>query len=74
MIENKEILDNFVYKEDIESINNKQKIMFSLVQKRKLNSIVNKMVKAIESNNNKLIYRAPFLQVLGAKLYMLLFK
>lgn len=74
MIENKEILDNFVYKEDIESINNKQKIMFSLVQKRKLNSIVNKMVKAIESNNNKLIYRAPFWQVLGAKLYMLLFK
>lgn len=74
MIDNKEVLDNFIYKEDIESINDNQKIMFSLVQKRKLNSIVNKMVKAIETDNNKLIYRAPFLQVIGAKIYMLLFK
>lgn len=37
-------------------------------------SIVKKIVKAIEAKNNHFIYRAPFLQVLGTKLYMLLFK
>lgn len=74
MIENKELLNNDIYKEDIESINDNQKVMFSFIEKRKLNSIVNKMYQAIMSENDKLIYRAPFFQVLGAKLYMLLFK
>lgn len=37
-------------------------------------SIVKKIVKAIESKNNHFIYRTPLSQVLGTKLYMLLFK
>ena len=74
MIENKELLNNEIYKEDIKSINDNQKKLFSIIEKRNLNSIVNQMQKAIESNNNKLVYRAPFFQVLCAKVYMLLFK
>lgn len=74
MLENKELLNNKIYIEDIESIIGNQKKIFSLIEKKRLNSIVTKMINAIESNNNKLIYRAPLIQVLGAKLYMLLSK
>lgn len=74
MVENKSILKNKVFTEDIESIIENQKKQFNLIEKKNLSSIVNKMYKAIESNTNKLIYRAPFIQVIGAKLYMLLFK
>ena len=74
MLENKELLNNKIYIEDIESIIGNQKKIFSLIEKKRLNSIVTKMINAIESNNNKLIYRAPLIQVLGAKLYMLLLK
>ena len=37
-------------------------------------SIVKKIVKAIESKNNRFIYRSPFLQVIATKFYMFLFK
>lgn len=47
---------------------------FHIFSKKKYSSITKKMVKAIESNSHKFIYRAPFSQVLFLKLYMLLFK
>lgn len=74
MLENKNTLTNKMFTEDMESITDSQKFQFSLMEKRNLSSIVNKMYKAIESDSNKLIYRAPILQVIGAKIYMLLFK
>jgi len=45
-----------------------------LIEKKKLTTIVNKMTKAIESKSNKLKYRAPILQTIGLKLYMLFIK
>lgn len=74
MIENKNILKEEMFNQSLESISKTMEDQFSLIEKKNLSSIVNKMYKAIESNSNRLIYRAPFIQVLGAKLYMLLFK
>ena len=74
MIENKDILNDLVFNQSLESISQTQREQFSLIEKKHLSSIVNKMYKAIESDSNKLIYRAPFIQVLGAKLYMMFFK
>lgn len=74
MIENKNNLSGSLFTQTLESISSVQQEEFSLIEKKHLSSIVNKMYKAIESDSNKLIYRAPFFQVLGAKLYMLFFK
>ena len=44
---------------------------FNLFEKENLNSIVSKIEKAVVIDNPKFIYRAPLLQVIGAKLYQL---
>lgn len=72
MIENKEVLNNEIFKKDINKIIEKEKIIFSLIEKKRLNSVVNKMIKAIESENNKLTYKTPIIQALVAKIYTLL--
>lgn len=72
MIDNKETLNNEVFN-DMKKIISKQEKMFNFIEKKDLSSIVKTMVKAIESDSNKLIYRKPFIQALGAKIYMLLF-
>ena len=72
MIDNKEILNNEVFN-DMKKIISKQEKMFNFIEKKDLSSIVKAMVKAVESDSNKLIYRKPFIQALGAKIYMLLF-
>ena len=74
MIENKEILNNDIFNEPIEKIVEKQKRIFSIIEKKSIKSIVNKMYYAITSNDNKLVYRAPFIQVIGIKIYMLFSK
>ena len=74
MIENKNNLSGSLFTQTLESISSVQQEEFSLIEKKHLSSIVNKMYQAIESDSNKLIYRAPFFQVLGAKLYILFFK
>lgn len=51
-----------------------QKRIFKILSKKKLTSITKKIVKAVECKKLGLKYRAPFIQVLGAKIYMLLFK
>ncbi len=48
--------------------------VFNLLELTYTDSIVKKIVKAVESKNNHFIYRNPLLQVFGAKMYMLLFK
>lgn len=74
MIENKELLNNDIFLEPVEEIINKQNKLFSYIESKNINSIVNKMYNAIISDNNKLIYRAPLIQVIGIKLYMLFIK
>lgn len=59
------------FKEELELIKKQENLFFSLIEKKKFNSIVNKIIKATESNNPKKIYRAPLSQVIGAKLYHL---
>ena len=39
-----------------------------------LDSITKKVVEAVLDNSNKFLYRAPLLQVIMTKLYMLFFK
>jgi len=74
MIQNKEILNNKIFVEPVEKIIKKQMKLFGIVEKKNLNSIVNKMYEAVISENNKFLYRAPLSQIIGAKLYMILFK
>lgn len=71
MLENKYKYMNIdsYFKSQIEKIRKKENLIFTLLEKRSLSSIGNKIVKAIDSNNHRFIYRAPFLQSLGVKIY-----
>lgn len=51
-----------------------QSLLFQTLGRKRTDSIVRKIVKATNDSSHRLLYRAPFLQVLGAKLYMLLWK
>lgn len=57
------------FKKQIPKIKAKEKLTLQLMEKEKLNSIVNEIIKAIESPNPEFIYRAPTSQVIGAKIY-----
>lgn len=59
------------FKCELEMIRIKENLILNLLGQNNYDSIVNKIVKAIDSNNPKFIYRAPLLQVVGAKLYSL---
>lgn len=72
MLENKyEDMKNSYFKEELELIRKKENLFFSLLEKQELDSIVNKICKAIKIKNPKFIYRAPFIQVVGVKLYQI---
>ena len=76
MINNKEeYMQKSLYFNNIvqKQIKNQNKL-FSIIEKKSLKSIVKQMTKAVESNSSKLKYRAPLLQTLGAKLYLILLK
>ena len=60
-----------LFKEELELIRKKENIIL-FFEKKNLNSIVNKLEESI--NGDKFIYRAPLLQVVGAKLYNLFFE
>ena len=45
------------------------RILFDIIEKKNNRTVVNKMVRAIKGNNNRLIYSAPFIQVIPVKLY-----
>lgn len=62
----------FKNKKDI--IINRGKLIHKFIEKKNFDSIVKKIIKAINSTGNKFIYRAPFLQVVGAKIYSLFFE
>ena len=61
----------FLYCDDLVM---EQKRFFNVIESLDLSSIVYQMIDAIESNNNKLFYKAPLSQKIFTKLYMLLFK
>lgn len=51
-----------------------QHLLFSLIEKKQLRSVVRKMVKCIETRHPRLIYRVPISQVIPCKLYELFFQ
>jgi len=57
-----------IKKEQIKLIKKSENLVLKLFEKRKLDSIVNKIVKAINSENPRFIYSAPFTQNLFAKI------
>ena len=59
------------FQNQIDLIRKRETLVSYLLEHKNLNSIVKQIVKAIESKKMKFIYRAPFLQVIGAKLYLL---
>lgn len=74
MLENKyKDMTNGYFKEEIEMIRKKETLFFRLLEHQEYKSIVKKINKAILSEHPKFIYRAPFFQSVGAKLYQIIF-
>lgn len=75
MIDNREMsTTESVFNTIYPSVSYYQKTLFNIFGKKDTSSISKKMVKAVNSKHPKFLYRAPFSQVVGAKLYMFLFK
>lgn len=68
MLDNKMDINSYFDKQ-IKQIRKKENFIFGFLEKKNYNSISNKIVKAIRSNNPKFIYRAPCLQAIGTKIY-----
>lgn len=62
--------DNVIYK-NREVINSEQRRLFNLVESRDYDSLINNIVKQIESSNPKFKIKAPFIQRLFVKLYII---
>jgi len=74
MLENKyKDMKKGYFKEEMEIIRKKESIFFYILEHQEYNSIVKKITKAILSEHPKHIYRAPFFQSLGAKIYQIFF-
>ena len=65
--------DNY-FKDKTEKIKTKEQMILKYLGKKSTNSIAKKITKAIDSSNPKFIYRAPLMQVIGAKIYSLFFQ
>lgn len=70
----KNINENSVFYEKRELIYSYLSKMFNLMEKKDLNSIVVKIIEAVESKHPKAKYRAPLLQRLFAKIYLIFAK
>ena len=67
MLENK---DNSIYFSKLEpKLTEREKRLFNLIGCNNLGIITNIIIKAINSDSNKLVYSAPFLQKLGSRVY-----
>lgn len=73
MLENKYdwMIEKSYFKNELALIKKHENLLFGLLEKNKLDSIVKKIIKAVDNENPKFIYRAPFLQVVGAKIYQI---
>lgn len=69
------MLDNkkeSIYLKNLPNITEIEKKLFSFVGHNDTKNITKKIVKAIESDSNKLVYSGPFFQKLGARIYSFL--
>ena len=64
--------NNSLFNKQLSIIRKKENFLFNLLEKYDLSSIGNKIAKAITCNSPYSIYRAPFLQSIGAKIYKIL--
>jgi len=70
----KHITDDSVFYNDREKIHNNLYTAFNLIEKRKTNSIVAKIIQAVEEKNPKKKYRAPLLQRIFTRFYLIFLK
>lgn len=59
------------FKSQIEILRNRESFIHNFIEKKKLDSIVRKILVAINNQNCKFLYRAPLSQVVFTKLYSL---
>ena len=73
MLENKyEWMDiDSYFKNIIDYLRQRETIYFNLLERRSLNTIVRKIINAIDSDNDKFIYSAPISQLLYSRIYNL---
>ncbi|HHW69655.1 MAG TPA: SDR family NAD(P)-dependent oxidoreductase [Tenericutes bacterium] len=62
------------FKNDINKIMYKENLLFDNFERKKLNSITKTIIKVIEKNNPKLIYRAPLSQTIFSKFHEFFFQ
>lgn len=74
LIDSKNGLDSKCFKQSMDEISEEQKKLFNIIEFKSLNTIVNKIYHAIESDSSKLVYRAPFIQKVMLKLYLFFVK
>lgn len=73
MLENKYTwmrMDSY-FQNQIQYIQKREDFFCKLLERKNIDSIAKKIVRAIEDKKVKSIYRAPILQVIGAKLYLI---
>jgi len=68
------INEGSVFYNDKEKIYSMLKRIFNLIETKKLDTIVVKIIEAVESNNPKPKYRSPFLQRLFTRFYLIFIK
>lgn len=59
------------FKKQINMLHTKETFIRNFIEKKNLNSIVNKIIISIEDNTGKFLYRSPLTQTLFVKLYSL---
>lgn len=71
MLDNKDLSNSQYFHGKKGKIKFKEYIIFNLMGKKKLDSIVKKIIKAIKSDDSKFIYSAPLTQRIAAKIYQI---
>ncbi len=73
IMDNKYDDDDFVkfFNKQIKLIKKSESLVLKLLEKKKLDSIVNKIIKCLNAKKPKLYYKAPFLQKIFVKFYLL---
>jgi len=59
------------FKECINTLRTKETFIHNFIEKKKINSITNKIIESVENNTDKFLYRSPLFQVIFVKLYSL---
>lgn len=66
------MMEKSYFKNVIPEIKAKENLLLALAEKDDLDTITNKIIKAIEDDTDKFKYTAPILQSIGAKLYQII--